>query len=180
MNKNYTIEVKTAKVPVSEYVRECIDVEMFLAFCKACPNYNKRWCCPDFDFNPMDIWNKYDELELVCWVIYPDKSMTMAEAAEVLDFEKNRMQAELLSKEDENSYALPAGSCTKCAVCEKEKGGKCIHPEWMRHSIEALGGDVIKTAEKYLGMKILWSTDGSVPEYLMPVGGMLTRKGGNE
>ena len=34
---------------------------------------------------------------------------------------------------------------------------------------------VVKTVEKYIGMKILWSADGSVPEYLMPVGGVLRR-----
>ena len=36
MNNNYTIEVKTAKVNVDEYICECVDIEKFLPFCKAC------------------------------------------------------------------------------------------------------------------------------------------------
>lgn len=176
MNKNYTIEVKTAVIDVKEYVDGCVDVEKFLAFCKECKNYGKKWSCPPFDFDPLDIWAKYDVFEVTAYILRPDRSVTMAEASEMLTFEKNRMQTELQRTEDENSYVLGAGSCTLCEKCAKTEGEPCRFPDKMRYSIEALGGDVVKTAEKYLGMKILWSTDGSVPEYLMPVGGVL-RKG---
>jgi len=177
MNKNYTIEVKTAVIDVKEYVRECVDVEKFLAFCKECGNYGKKWSCAPFDFNPLDIWAKYDEFEVTAYILRPEKGMTMKEASEMLTFEKNRMQAQLQKTENENRYVLGAGSCTVCEKCARIEGKPCRFPEKMRYSIEALGGDVVKTAEKYLGMKILWSTDGSVPEYLMPVGGVLVKKG---
>lgn len=45
----------------------------------------------------------------------------------------------------------------------------------MRYSIEALGGNVGKTAEKLLGVEIKWAADGKLPGYFMLVCGILTK-----
>ena len=44
------------------------------------------------------------------------------------------------------------------------------------YSIEALGGNVAETAERYLHKPLLWIEDGRMPDYLTLVCGLLTRE----
>ena len=46
----------------------------------------------------------------------------------------------------------------------------------MRYSIEALGGNVAETAERYLHKPLLWIEDGRMPDYLTLVCGLLARE----
>ena len=43
----------------------------------------------------------------------------------------------------------------------------------MRYSIEALGGDVSKTAADLLDLELKWGKNGELPEYFVLVGGMI-------
>lgn len=54
-------------------------------------------------------------------------------------------------------------------------GKKCENYS-QRWSIEALGGDVSKTAEQYFNLPMLWIKDGQAPDYLMLAGGLLLRE----
>lgn len=62
-----------------------------------------------------------------------------------------------------------------CEVCLRSSGQPRAHPEQLRYSIEALGGDVGEAAQRYFGKPLLWVHHGEAPEYLMLVGGLLTR-----
>ena len=55
-------------------------------------------------------------------------------------------------------------------------GRPCRCPEKMRYSIEALGGNVAETAERYLHKPLLWIEDGRMPDYLTLVCGLLARE----
>ena len=55
----YTIENYESEISVKEYVERFVDVETFLEACKRCPNYNKVWSCPGYDFDVLEYWNKY-------------------------------------------------------------------------------------------------------------------------
>ena len=173
----YSIRELTASVPVEEYVRSCVDVEKFLGFCRACSNYGRIWACPPFDFDPMDIWNRYRTLTLYAWILTPDREMTMEELMEAFRTEKQKLSRMVLDLEKTvpGSRSMAASTCIACSPCARAEGKPCRHPEQVRHSIEALGGDVALTMEKYLHTPIRWAENGQLPEYLTLAAGLLTK-----
>lgn len=174
----YTVTHLRADVPVADYLAACVDVPRFLAFCRACPSYATRWACPPFDFDPMALWRQYDTLALYGRVITPAVPGQAEKAAlDALEREKADMLHRLLAAEaaQPGSLALSAGSCRLCSGCTRPRGLPCRQPDAVRHSIEALGGDVAKSAQHYLAHPLLWIQDGVLPRYLMLVGGLLTK-----
>ena len=57
MREAYSVQTIETRVPVAEYLRTCVDVEKFLGFCRECGNYGRRWSCPPFEFDPLELWN---------------------------------------------------------------------------------------------------------------------------
>lgn len=55
----------SATVPVARFVHDYVDASRFLEYCKVCPSYEKLWSCPPYSQDVMEIWNKYETLELV-------------------------------------------------------------------------------------------------------------------
>ena len=171
---DYLTERAEAVVSVDEFVESCIDVPKFLSCCKECKNFGRRWSCPPFDFDPMDLWQKYGTLHLYTLILRPlDRDGTkLVEALwkEKADFNRELLELELRHP---GSMALAGGSCSLCDVCAREEGKNCRYPGKQRYSIEALGGDVGKVCEKYFQKPVLWVKDGAAPDYLMWVGGLL-------
>lgn len=71
--------------------------------------------------------------------------------------------------------AVEISYLTKCAVCEKVQGKLCRSPRHLRYSIEALGGDVESCLQHYFHIPVLWGRNGTAPDYLVLVGGLLTK-----
>lgn len=173
------IETYTKTIDVDTYIEDYVNVEEFLEYCKACRNYNRKWCCPAFDFSPVsDYWRRYDKLKVV------GKKMLLDEADKenwesLMAQVKAELTAELYEEEVKNpgSISLSAGSCTICGEdnCTKKTGEDCRFPEKMRYSIEALGGNVGLTASKLLGIRLQWMEEDKVPDYFVLVGGLLIR-----
>lgn len=176
MTACYTVQTGEASVSVEAYLRTGVDVEKFLGYCKACPNYSTRWACPPFAFDPMEIWRKYRTLRLYARVLVPEPGAETGAVLEGMKREKQVLLKELLTLEKTvpGSLVLSAGSCDICGTCVRQEGTPCRHPEKLRYSIEALGGDVAGTAERYLHRPLLWIRDGRLPAYLTLVGGLLT------
>lgn len=177
---DYAVNDVQATVRLAEYLPLCVDVPRFLGFCRQCPNYGTRWACPPFDFDPMAIWGQYTAVRLWGRVIIPSAPGQAEQAAlDALEAEKTVMLDRLLALEAQTpgSRALSAGMCTLCGAGGCTRPGPqsrpCRHRGQMRYSIEALGGNVGLTAEKYLGRPLLWIADGVVPQHLMLVGGLL-------
>lgn len=170
----YTVEEYEARVAVSEYMAECVHVETFLAFCRECASYGTIWSCPPFDFSPEAIWQAHETFLIRGRKILTDGAVK-PEIHKILAQEKRQLLDELLllEKEYPGSAALSAGNCRECLSCAKIEGAPCRKPDRMRYSIEALGGDVSRTASRWLGQEIRWIKDGKLPEYLMLVGGLL-------
>ena len=174
----YAVQKLEAEVSVEEYLQACVDVEKFLDCCRVCPNFGRRWSCPPFDFAPMELWKRFHTLRLYARILTPEPEEDMAALLRRMKVEKEKLMAELLQLERENpaSMALSAGSCSLCGEdCTRTKGESCRKPREMRYSIEALGGDVSKTAERYLGRPLKWAKDGAAPEYMTLVGGLLLK-----
>ncbi len=174
----YTVQRLENEVPLAEYLTDCVDVPKFLAFCRECPNYGAHWSCAPFDFDPMEIWGRYDRLRLVALVLLPGEDMDLEGMLRALPVERDRLLEELLELERANpgALALSGGSCTRCQRCTRLDGAPCRFPERMRYSIEALGGDVGRTASQYLQKPLLWIQDNTVPAYMMTVGGLLLKE----
>jgi len=198
--RNFRTERFEANVPVEEYLETCVDVPTFAEYCRACPNYNKTWSCPEFDFDPLSYWKRYDILHLIGEKIYlPEKLLSGSYSsqessrltAKIMGTFKSSLAEELLQMEKDKpgSVSLSGGYCTECSreqktkdtedqmidssFCTRGRGLTCRHPERMRYSIEALGGNVGLTVTKYLHQKLLWMEEGKRPEYYMLVLGLL-------
>lgn len=173
--------------PVSDFVKTCVNVPRFLGYCRACQNYGHGWSCPPFSFSTECMWNQYSDI-LLCeekvYVnsVYQNKTYTQEEANEIsrsiLALTKKRMVNDLLALEREypDSMALFPGNCDLCPICARELGEQCYHPSIMRYSIESLGGDVTLAVRIYFDDRLLWVTDGHLPEYFILLGGILKHK----
>lgn len=174
---SYTVQRAQAVTAVRPYLEKYVDVPTFLSFCQVCPSYDSRWSCPSFDFDPMALWQEYRTLHLFARFLTPGNRDGEALIA-ALKVEKEHFLTDLLAMEQSHpgSLALSCGSCECCTVCTRVSGKPCIKPERLRYSIEALGGDVGKTALDFFGKPLLWVKDGVAPDYLMLVGGLLLRE----
>ena len=177
------------EVPVDEYLEACVDVPEFLAYCKQCGNYGKVWSCPEFSFDPMDYWRKYDTLKIIgLKIIVPEELRTRNYDEqernllfqELLQGYKKQLDERILKEEQriEGSRALSGGSCLYCQPedCSRIQGEPCRQPDKMRYSIEALGGNVGLTVTKYLHQELEWMEEGKLPSHFILVGGLLYAK----
>lgn len=182
------IEKRHLQVPVTDFVRDCVNVEKFSAYCRACRGYGKTWSCPPFRFKPLELWGNYHTLRLYSRKVpVPAEMQTAVFSAEELNRaslellrpEKEVMLMELLDLESRipRSMALSAGSCNGCpeGECTRLTGAPCRNPGIMRYSIEALGGDVSKALELYFHQQLLWGQEGHMPEYYILLGGLLQK-----
>lgn len=176
--------MRFAEGPVSDFVKNCVDVPRFLACCRDCPNFDRRWSCPPYDFSAEALWKQYTDILLCEKIVYVDPVLREVPysqeeineiSRELLAPTKNQMTENLLVLESKypGSRALFAGTCDVCAICAKELNEPCFHPEKMRYSIEALGGNVSRAVQVYFDDTILWAKDGLLPEYYILLGGLL-------
>lgn len=195
----YTTERYEAVVSVDHYLEKYVDVETFLGACKACPNYEKVWSCPTYDFDVIDYWKKYRILELVAIkIIFDDavagKQLTKEEQEDITRNSiwevKEALSQELYEREktEPGSISLSAGSCTLCkgagahsegdknlaeGWCTRLEGKPCRFPEKMRYSIESLGGNVGTTLSELMEIELEWIQEGRLPSYFVLVSGLL-------
>ena len=172
-------------IPMEEYLRDCVDVPRFLSYCSKCSNFGKTWSCPEFSFDPMDFWKKFQSLRVIgLKIILPDELREKTFDPEgsslfiqsFLDRYKKQFDEYILEEEKKTGgLGLNGGSCLRCRPlpCSRQEGKPCRQPDKMRYSIEALGGDASLTVTKYLHQKLEWMKDGKLPPYFILVGGIL-------
>lgn len=188
---------------MEDYLRDYVDVPRFLGLCTQCSNYGNRWSCPPFDFDPLDHLRQFSAVRVVARKVSPIGDWRFGEATgespsapaqgptftgenaenydhvwQMLSTVKADLEAELFRMEEQfpGSRLLSGGSCYKCNQgCTRPAGLPCRHPEMMRYSIEALGGDVEKIAADLLDSPLIWSKAGELPPYYMLVGGLLLK-----
>ncbi|MBR5329694.1 MAG: hypothetical protein IKV45_05755 [Firmicutes bacterium] len=181
----YTTEIKESHISVADFLDRFVDVEKFLGYCKECENYDVHCACPPYDFDPVDYWKQYSDMKVVGLKITfdPDFAGTELDHDEWIALNKeiirkeSRALYEILKKEEdegEDCVLLNPGNCTLCGdhCCNRHKA-PCAHPDCMRYSIEAIGGDVPAVAKEVIDLELKWIEGGKVPAYLVLVGGML-------
>jgi len=172
MHYKYIVETD-----VKSYVDDYRDAERFMGYCRQCRNYGHRYGCPPFDYDPMDVINRYEHVRIIGVKIVPDdRSLPLSEADRLMAPVIGELNAELLQMEAETGGAACGfvGTCPYCggAPCARLAGKPCRHADKVRPSLEAWGFDIGKTAQQMLGIELKWSTDGLVPEYLTLVCGL--------
>lgn len=186
----YQVKQLRATISVTDFLKEYVDIDQFLACCQACPNYGQKWSCPPYDFDVESYWKGFQTLEIFCHQLVFDKEAKEKSYSnqEIMDItnavhikEKNSMEDDLRSCETPEIAALSAGSCHLCESCTRKEQpggtaeGCCAQFEKMRHSMEALGGNVSKVCEDLLHTPIQWISGDKLPDYLMLVGGLLKK-----
>lgn len=187
----YTTEDITQTIGINEMLAEYVNEKEFIKYCKACANYKQKWSCPDYDFSPMNIWQKYDKLFLLGRKIIYDESLLNKTYSpdeiksimnDSLTNERSKLDEIILTKEKTtpNSLALYAGSCTLCPSCTRSEQKPCRFPEKMRYSVESLGGNAALLTEQLLNVPLKWGKDGKLPEYFTLVCGLLYKENEND
>jgi len=171
----YQMDRYRAEIDVADYVRSFVDVPRFLECCRVCPNYETRWTCPPYSFDPLTVWNAYRRLRLIGCKITPTEGETDLIPALMQVKEELFRELSRLEQEVPGSILLSAGSCDFCGACARVRGEACVHPERLRYSLESLGANVSKTAEELLGLPLQWYAEGKRPDYLALVCGLLEK-----
>ena len=175
----YTLERFEKEISVPLYLEHYVNVEEFLEYCKACPNYEKVWSCPTYTFNPEDYWKEYSSLLIVAYKINFEAGTDEKKSMEIMADVKDKITEELFAMEEEHagSVSLSAGSCSVCGKgnCTRNEGTHCRYPEKMRYSIESIGGNVGKTVSKLLGIELEWIEEGKMPSYFVLCVGLLKK-----
>ena len=79
----YEVKRRMVTVDVDEYLKEYVDVDKFIRYCENCPNHNRIWTCPPFEFDVMARWEKYDVLDVYAEEIFLIKDMPVGSAAKM-------------------------------------------------------------------------------------------------
>ena len=184
----YATTRRYARIRAVDYVERYVDVPRMLGYCEQCPIYGKAWSCPPFDFDPLKVWASFEWFEIdAVQIEFADEELakqrtpTQIQAAvrRAIDREK-RLAARAhrrRARPSSRSLAVSAGACELCEPCTRVQGLPCTHPDLMLHSIEALGGDVVASAEELCGLPVAWSDGARMPASVLVVTGLLSSDG---
>jgi len=117
-------------------------------YCEACPNFNRIWSCPPFDFTAHKYLKDYDRVLLI--------------AVKTRTFEETRRNfGDCLISISENSpyEALIAGNCYQCDACTRQSGETCVKGRRLKYSLESLGFHVGDICEHILKSPLDWNPD---------------------
>lgn len=183
----YSVNNYIISISAKEYISKYRDVSRFIVFCKECTKYNSCWACPPYDFDTEEYISGYDKAYIIgtkiqlsekarsgCKNAHDSRLLGTEVIAEVrADLDRKLLEMEL---DIPNSRAFFAGTCHVCGAedCTRIENKPCRYPEKIRHSLESFGFDIGKTTEELLGIKLQWSSDGLMPEYITLVSGLFT------
>lgn len=171
----YRTEMYQQEVGMEEFIAKYQDIDKFMAYCRACPNYNARWSCPPLSFDVGEMLAKYSRVHLVgLKMTYDAETIASADTPEkvkqvtwdTLFVEKRALEETLLIVESENagSMSLSSGGCHYCETCARAEGQPCTYPDKMRYSLDAFGFDLTAITADQLGIDLCWS-EGALPPY---------------
>lgn len=171
----YTIE-KHKKTTSIENFLKYIKIPKVEEYCKQCDNYAVKWDCPPHKENPLCIWKKYENatlylLKLNYAPFFQKIKFTEYELRHIVKHtvykERTKQSKELLKIEKEtNGFLMLGGSCILCKKCTRTENLPCKFPEKRKNSPESLGAHLIKATEDLFNIKLKWSQNYQIPEYI--------------
>jgi len=173
------VEYSVQKLSIDELMRFFYE-EKVEGYCKNCPNYNKRYTCPPFEFSKIEYIRKFNQVFIIGSKWYKeDIPKELWDKNKILDaFESMREQVSKIvldyEKEILGSEALLIGTCTNCEICNKVIDKPCKNKQKQRYSLEALGFLVSDIAKNVLNTEILWQKEGMI-DYHFSVSAILLK-----
>ena len=169
----YTVTTREAVVAAQDFIGRYRDVERIRQFCLQCPGYGKSWNCPPFDFDPRTLTDGFKTVRFIGTVITFDQATrdactTPGQAASVGRQAMEQVWQQLLPRMHEMEREVPGSRCFtfRCVLCPegctRPAGKPCRHPGQLRYSLESVGFDITAAAAAVLGIRLDWSTDGSL------------------
>lgn len=163
-----------ADADAGEYIASYRNAEACMRACRACTNFGKTWICPPFDYDPIDRLRGFRNVTFYGALIRPVcRDISVERSLEVMLPARRELERQLLEARDCRGGVVLAfgGRCPHCPEgCTRPAGLPCRHPGNAAPSLESYGFDVVATASRYLGIDLLWSTDGRIAERLSLVG----------
>lgn len=163
-----------ADADAGEYIASYRNAEACMRACRACTNFGKTWICPPFDYDPIDRLRGFGNVTFYGALIRPVcRDISVERSLEVMLPARRELERQLLEARDCRGGVVLAfgGRCSHCAEeCTRPAGLPCRHPGKAAPSLESYGFDVVATASRYLGIDLLWSSDGRIAERLSLVG----------
>jgi len=186
-NIMYSTQNYISCVSAKDYISNFRDTNKFIVFCKQCNKYMNCWACPPYNFDTTNYISEYNKIYIIgTKIILSEKIRQNCRSvedsrligAEIIRMVRKGLDEQLLNMELDipESKAFFAGTCHICDTedCTRTTGQPCRYPDKIRHSLESFGFDIGKTTEELLGIKLKWSNDGLLPEYLTLVSGLFT------
>ncbi len=167
-----------ATLDAATYVAQYRDAKRVQGYCAECRNYGKVWGCPPLASDGDDCVAGFGRIRLFGIKINFDQEMlkrtySAEEIKKVIESALDEVWDDWLPKLYEMEAAHPGsrvftGRCRLCRPlpCSRIEGKPCRHPDKLRHSLEAVGFDVVKSANELLGIELQWERDGHLPPYL--------------
>lgn len=182
---NYTVEYQKNSMPLTDFRQKYQNREKYMAYCRACTNYNMVWSCPPLSFDVEEYLAEFGWIHVLCARIVlsshviaeadtPEKIKAMG--GKILSEVKRNMEEKLRSVEKRipESISLSSGGCHLCKECSRRDGQPCRQPRKMRYSLDAFGFDLSAIAKDMFAIDILWCKD-RLPDYFTLVHGLLTK-----
>lgn len=161
---------KTATTTIKNLLMYHKPEEVF-GYCKRCPKYGQYWSCPPYDFNILDLINKFTHATVIGVRINLLKSGSKDDA--IAEFFKKReaLSRKLIEIESihPNTEVLYGGNCAFCDNCSRSANLPCIAPDKKRFSLESLGFKVSEITKDFLEEELQWGKGDDIPDYLMSV-----------
>ena len=95
----YEVKRRMVTVDVDEYLKEYVDVNKFIRYCENCPNHNRIWTCPPFEFDVMARWEKYDVLD-----VYAEEILEQLSKLNHEELRKEQIIAKILGYESFENF----------------------------------------------------------------------------
>lgn len=174
---NYTVSSKQVTIDAESFVSRYRDVERIREFCLQCPSYGKVWSCPPFDVDARTLSDGFKSVTVTGTTIEFDEmtraacktaEQSSATGREAMEQVWKSLLPDLYEQERKTSGSRCfTFRCSFCSEgCTRPLGKPCRHPDWMRHSLESVGFDVVAITRDLLGIELEWSSDGSLPKHL--------------
>lgn len=176
---HYEMNIKSNKVTIDALLSH-YDFEKIIGYCQSCPNYDKIWSCPPFNFSTYDYLDKFSSAIIYSGEIFFDLSNSSDDEKNnkrrlIYDMGRKEFRNYLMTIEEKyiESEALIAGHCFLCDECTRLHGKKCSYPKKIRYSLESMGIEVSSLLKTVLNQELQWDTDTT--DRLITVGAILIK-----
>lgn len=177
---NHTIQYKVYVTYLRiQELTSFVNVKKYYTLCKTgCINYNQKWSCPPCSPDFISYTHKFNNIFIIMLQTdisnfnYIKNSYLKIKAANSIL--KSRLEKTVRSFMSKDTHYILSGSCRLCKPCKKKINQKCVHPDKMSYSFEALGINVSELVKNCFQIELQWYSKNNLPEYTCVVGGIIS------